>query len=781
MRFILFLVPALLFCVGTNCFSQSVTQTIRGTVADDASKSPGAYASIKLSGMATVKTAIADSNGNFVLTNLPVGRYDLEVSLVGFQTEIIKEMLVNAGKETFVAVYLKDKGLTLAGVTLQPRTNKSRPINTMAVASARMFSVEEAKRYAGGFDDYARLAASFAGVASNVGNNGIMIRGNAPRLLQWKMEGVEIPNPNHFADLASFGAGGLTGLSSQLLDNSDFFTGAFPAEYNNALAGVFDMNMRKGNQQKKETTLQLGLLGIDIATEGPFKKGGQSSYLFNYRYSTLGLLQSILPDDAGGTNYQDLSFKLNFPTKRSGTFSVWGIALADKSGAEAETDTTKWVYLQDKERQDVSQYMGALGISHRYFFNRKTHIKTTLAGTINGIDMVTDRMNSNSQLLPQNVIKNTTANLVLSSYLNTKFSTRHTNKTGITATALFYDLLLKEARPEAAPLETIVAEDGNSLLLNAYSSSSFRLSSSMVLNTGISSQLFTLNNQFTVEPRLGLTYQLKSRHSLSFAYGLHSRLERLNYYFTKPFPASTMLHNKDLRFTKAHHFVLGYDWKVSNDMHIKIEPYYQALFDVPVIPDSSYSFINMENDWFLNKKLNNTGKGRNIGIDITVEKYLTEGFYYLVSASVFDSKYQGGDGVWRNTRFNRNLLLNVLGGKEWQVGKEKKNVLGLNLRISYQGGDHYIPVNEAASVIEEDVVYDGKKAFEKSIDPMLLAHLTFSYKKNKARSSREWSLKIINVTGQKEFNGFRYNFAKQKTEMHMESLFVPNLSYKIEF
>ncbi|HEX7847899.1 MAG TPA: carboxypeptidase-like regulatory domain-containing protein [Chitinophagaceae bacterium] len=777
MRLILFMLPAFLFVTGKNCFAQS--PTLRGTVSDDASKGPAAFASVKLSGAGVIKTTITDSAGNFVLTNVPVGRYEIEVSLVGFQTAIVKEIVVTAGKETFVAVLLEDKNSTLSEVRLRPRTNKSRPINMMAVASARMFSVEEANRYAGGFDDYARLAASFPGVASNVGNNGIIIRGNSPRLLQWKMEGVEIPNPNHFADLASFGAGGLTGLSSQLLDNSDFLTGAFPAEYSNTLAGVFDMNMRKGNHEKKETTLQLGLLGIDVATEGPFKKEKQSSYLFNYRYSTLGLLKSIMPDDAGGTTYQDLSFKLNFPTKRSGVFSVWGIGLIDKSGAEAEKDQTKWEYLQDKEKQDVSQYMGALGISHRYFFNKRTHIKTTLAGTINGIDMVTDRMNNQHELLPQNIIKNKTGNLVLSSYVNTKFNKRHTNKTGITATALFYDLLLKEAKPEGSPLETIVAENGSSWLLNAYSHSSFRLSQRFTLNAGISSQLFTLNNRKTIEPRLGLKYQAAGGHSLSFAYGLHSRLERLNYYFTKS--TTNEFHNKDLDFTKAHHFVVAYDWTVSNNMHIRIEPYYQQLFDVPVIPDSSYSFINMENDWFLNNKLSNTGKGRNIGIDISVEKYLTDGFYYLVSASVFDSKYKGGDNKWRNTRFNRNFLFNVLGGKEWQTGRQGKNTLGLNLRISYQGGDHYIPVNEAASIAEQDVVYDGTKAFEKSIDPLLLTHLTFSYKKNKARSSRQWSLKLINATGQKEFNGFRYNFAKQRVDMNREALIVPNLSYKIEF
>ncbi|MFT3682131.1 MAG: TonB-dependent receptor [Ferruginibacter sp.] len=770
-------------CFQFNVFAQPITQTIRGTVEDDASKGPGTFASIKLlSGTAAVKKTVSDSAGNFKLSSVPVGRYDMEVSLVGYKTEIIKEVVVDAGKETVVSVYLKEKNASLEMIVVKPQVNKSKPLNSMAVASARMFSVEEARRFAGGFDDYARLASSFAGVASNVANNGIVIRGNSPRLLQWKMEGVEIPNPNHFADLATFGGGGLTGLSSQLLANSDFFTGAFPAEYGNALAGVFDMNMRKGNNERKETTLQMGLLGIDAAMEGPFKKSKSSSYLFNYRYSTLGMLSSLMPDDAGGTTYQDLSFKLNFPTKKAGTFSVWGIGLVDRSGADVEKDTTKWEYQQDMEQQDVKQYMMAAGIGHKYFFNKNMHVKTTIAATANGLHMVTDRMNSlDKKLLPQNVIKNTTGNIILSSYINTKFSAVHTNKTGITVTNMVYNLLLKEANPSGTPLSTIVNEKGNSMLLNVYSSSSFRLSSSVLFNAGINAQWFTLNGHYGVEPRLGLKYQLTDGHSLGFAYGLHSRLERLNYYFTKPSTGSNELHNKNLDFTKAHHFVLSYDWNISQSMHIKIEPYYQQLFNVPVIADSSYSFINLENDWFLDKKLQNTGKGRNMGIDITIEKYLTRGFYYLVSTSVFDSKYKGGDGVWRNTRFNRNYLFNVLAGKEWYVGRENKNVVGLNLRISYQGGDHYIPVNETASIAKQDIVYDAMHAFEKSTDPLLFTHFTFTYKKNKKRSSHEWALKIINATSQQEFYGHRYNFIKQRVEVNQEALIVPNLSYKIEF
>jgi len=625
------------------------------------------------------------------------------------------------------------------------------------------------------------LVSAFAGVSSNVGNNAIVVRGNNPQALQWKIEGIEIPNPNHFADMAAFGGGGLTALSSQLLANSDFFLGAFPAEYNNALSGVFDIFMRNGNNTKHEHTFQLGLMGIDFSSEGPFKKGKRSSYLFNYRYSTLALLEPIMPENAGGVRYQDLSFKLNFPTKKAGIFSVWGIGLIDGSGAKAKTDKSKWEYDADKDKQDVKQYMGASGISHKIFLNNKQYVKSTLAATINGIDFTTDRLDSNLSFLPKNKVNNTNWNFVLSSFLNTKFSAKHTNKIGFSATGLMYNILLKNAVQLGNPLQTIEDENGYSTLLAAYTNSTINLSEKITMNLGINGQLFALNNHYTIEPRIGIKYQFTPKQLLSFGYGLHSRLERLNYYFAKNSLYGNDPINKNLDFTKSHHLVLGYDVSFSEFTHFKIEAYYQQLFNVPVISDSSFSLINTQNDWFFNEKLQNSGKGRNYGVDITFEKYLSQGYYYMLSASLFNSEYNGGDNIWRDTRYNRNYAFNFLIGKEWQMGKTKQNTLGLNTRLSYQGGDHYSPINETASLAAQDAIFDETKAFSKQFPAAFTFHFTASYKINKKKTSHEFALKIINATMYEEFSGFQYNYITKTIVERREAVFLPNISYKIEF
>ncbi len=763
--------------VSLSVFAQQPVQTIRGTVIDNASNSTLPFVNIVIQNTNIGTTT--DSLGNFVLQGVNVGRYNIQVSMIGYEPLILKEIQVTSGKEVFLNIALKENTTTLTEVIIKPKVNKEQPINSTATVSAKMLSVEEAKRYAGGFDDPARLVSAFAGVSSNINNNAIVVRGNSPQALQWKLEGVEIPNPNHFADLSAFGGGGLTALSSQLLANSDFLSGAMPAEYGNALSGVFDIFMRKGNNKKAEHTIQLGLLGIDIASEGPFKKHGKASYLFNYRYSTLTLLEPLLPENAGGTNYQDLSFKLNFPTKRAGTFSVWGIGLIDKSGAKAKNDSSEWKYDTDKESQDVKQYMGAVGTSHKIILNKKQFVKSTLASTINGIDFSTARINNSISPSQKNKVDNKTYNLVLSSFINSKLSAKHTNKTGFVFTNMNYDLLLKNALPIGTPLQTIVTEKGSSSLLSAYSNSTFNLHNKLTINAGINTQLFTLNNNYTIEPRLGLKYQFEPAQSISFAYGLHSRLERLNYYFVKNNTGESI--NKNLDLTKSHHLVMGYDVSLSEFTHLKAEVYYQHLFDVPVIADSSFSMINQQNDWFFNGKLQNTGKGKNYGVDITFEKYLSKGYYYMITGSIFNSQYKGGDNIWRDTRYNRNYAFNFLIGKEWPMGKNKQNVLGLNARLSYQGGDHYSPINTMFSTQNQDVVFDETKAFSKQVSTAFTSHFTASYKINKKSSAQEIAFKIINATQYKEFMGFQYNHQTQKVDEHREAIFIPNLSWKIEF
>ena len=758
------------------CFAQErPIQTLRGVVNDRASGHPIPYATVRLTDMPDLG-AVCDSLGRFTLPKVPVGRHSVESSFMGYEPAILREILLTSAKEVYLEIAMRENVNELNEVVVRAN-NRDEAMNKMAVAGARMLSVEEASRYAGGFDDPARLVASFAGVAPSVSNNGISIHGNAPHLLQWRLEDVE--NPNHFADIATLGGGILSSLSAQVLGNSDFFTGAFPAEYGNAVSGVFDMKLRNGNNQKNENTFQVGIMGIDFASEGPLSKKHKASYIFNYRYSTTGLLNVDL---GGKMDYQDLNFKLNFPTRSAGTFSVWGTALIDKFKSSFDRNPGKWDYLEDAAQAHSTQYMAAGGITHRYFFDENTLLKTTLAGTYSdqeAFQLNFDRELNSSPFLDQ---YSRSTNLILTSSLNRKISNRFTNKTGFTYTQMFYNMDLKLAPFIDQPLELISKGDGNTSLLSAYNSSSWGMSDQLSLNFGLYGQLLTLNNRWTLEPRAGLKYQANAKTSFALAYGMYSRMEKLDVYFVKTQSTGDESVNKNLDFTKAHHLMLSFAYKMSNNMSLKVEPYVQFLYDVPVMRDSSFSVLNRD-EFFVENTLVNKGRGRNIGVDITWERALSKGLYYMVTASLFDSRYRGGDGVWHNTRFNRKYVLNGLIGKEWMLGRNKQNILSVNLKMTLQGGERYAPIDVEATMAHPDkeVQYDETRAYSIQRSPMLIGNYTVSYRINKRRVSHEFAIKGINFTGAKEYIQHLYNIKTEKIEASEQKTELTNISYKIEF
>ncbi|MFV0331231.1 MAG: TonB-dependent receptor [Dysgonomonas sp.] len=775
----------LLVAVSSALFAQT-GKALRGIVVDNASGETLPSVTITVLNSYPPKGVISDEEGNFSIDNLPVGRYDIQASYIGYEPMTFREILISSAKEVFITIQLKENLNALQEIVIEPKVNKQEPLNNIATASARMLSVEEASRYAGGYDDPARLVTSFAGVAGNVSSNGIAIRGNSPQFLQWRLEGVEIPNPTHFPDITGVGGGILTALSSQVLGNSDFFTGAFPAEYDNALSGVFDMQLRNGNRWDYEHTAQIGTMGIDLSSEGPLKKGGQASYLFNYRYATMALADDLFPGllgNASGMRYQDLSFKLNFPTKRAGTFSVWGIGVIDRFKNSEEEDVNKWETVEDNSSAKFNQTMGAGGIGHKYFFNNSTYLKSALAVSYNKNDLSVDLLDKDMVPTRVNDMEGTNWNVSLSSYLNKKFSSKHTNRTGVKMTRLAYDMdyNISPSYPNAfLPMENFAKSDGSTYFASAFTNSTIRLNNELTTNVGLNAQYFHLNKKWNAEFRFGIKWQAQPKHSFALAYGQHSRHEKLDYYFVTTPATGSELVNKKLDFAKAHHVVLSYDWAISENTHLKIEPYFQYLYDVPVARDSSFSIIN-HRDWYLNTALVNEGKGKNYGVDVTFERYLADGYYYLFTASVFESRYTGGDGIWRNTRLNRNYLFNALGGKEWKLGRQKQNILGVNLRLSLQGGDRYSPIDEAASQAEQDAVYDTSKAYEKQLSPAFISNFTVSYKMNKKNLAHEFAIKMINATGYKEYEGHIYNYRKKEVEMSRSAVVMPNISYKIEF
>ncbi len=772
----------ILFLMSSNLtMGQNLTQVLKGTVKDAITLAPLEGASIVLLNSDPIMGTTTDSLGVFTLKDIPIGRHSFEISMLGYQTHKVSEILLNSGKQLILDIKLKEDQVLLGEVIVRHNIDRTKPINSLATVSGRQFSVEQTQRFAGGLDDPARLVSSFAGAANpSVSSNGISIRGNSPSGLLWRIEGVEVPSPNHFANLSISGAGLLTVLSGQVMGNSDFYTGAFPAEYGNASSGVFDIKLRNGNSSNREYTLKAGLLGMEFATEGPLKKGKEASYLFNYRYSTLALIGAFLPDDAGVLKYQDLSYKINIPTKNSGTFSLWGVGAYDGVDTEAE-EREEWESIADRDNSQTKQYMFGSGLNHKILLGEKSILNSALSFSGNGLDFKEQRLDDNLQERPKSLVKKDNYRMTLQSSLTHYFGKRHTNRSGFYYTHMGYDLNVDEASALGAPLVNIVSEDGQTDLLQFFSSSKIDLTTSLELNGGVHLMYFDLNKELLVEPRISLKYDVNKNQSLALAYGRHSRTEDLSVYFVN---VNGAMPNKDLSLMKSNHWVLSYNTLLTDNLKLSVEPYYQYLSNVPVSPNSYVSPLNSEDILFFDEALVSSGTGRNFGVDVTLERFLDNGLYYLFSGSLFDSKYTAGDGIQRNTRFNKNYVVNALVGKEWKVGKEKNNLVSANLRMNYLGGNKKEAVDEPSSIAAQDVVYgetNGNLSFEEKFPDLPVFSFTLSYRKNKKKHSSVWSLQVLNASQTSDFQSNIFNLNTQTVQEKYTSIPIPNLSYKIEF
>lgn len=762
---------------------QELTQVIRGKIVDVESEVPLPFATISIQTISPPMGTTSDNDGYFRFNKVPVGRHNIQVSFIGYETKLIPELMVTSGKEMVLTIKLKESISQVEEVVVKAFAKKDKPLNNMATLSARTFSVEEAQRYAGGFDDPARLASSFAGVSTGyLDDNGIIVRGNAPKGLLWRLEGVEIPNPNHFTGMTTFGGGGVSALSSLMLANSDFYTGAFPAEYGNAMSGVFDIKLRTGNNEKHEHAFQAGFLGVDLSSEGPLSKNHKGSYLFNYRYSTFGIIKPILPADANIPVYQDLCFKINLPTSKTGTFSLWGLGTDDKISFDAELDTSLWRTYEDHEVGEAEQRMGVLGLNHKIILGKKTYLHSTfaLAGDytiIGGGELDYDLNRTETESIDYNNYRFTFA-----STLNHKFGAKHSNRTGIIANNYHYNTLIKYAPEAYDDLIVGVDETGSSNMVQMFTQSRIDLSKSLNLNIGLHSFYFDLNKELTFEPRIGVSYNFTKSASLSLAYGNHSQLEPQTIYFANVVKNGINTQpNKDLDLSKAHHFVLAYDFSIKPNLRLKVEPYIQLLYDVPITPDSTYSTINMDAEWFFSEELKNDGTGTNYGLDITLERFLKEGYYYLFTASVFESKYVAGDNIERQTRYSTNFVVNALFGKEWVLGAKNNKIIGINARLNVLGGQRITPVDVSLSHDNKYIVYDNSRPFEDSKPTVFHLNTSITYRINKKNHSSILALQVLNTLGAKEHYGPIYDYRDNVIFEDKNTVIIPSLSYKIEF
>jgi hypothetical protein len=755
-----------------------LTQTIRGTVTDQLLQTPIAGATIIIIG--ADKKVVADSMGNFRIPNMAAGTYTLVISHINYNNAVASNIIVNTGKEVVLTIGMETRVRAEKAVEVTASGRKNKPLNDMSVVSARAFTVEETQRYAAAVNDPLRMVTGFAGVASaDDGGNEIVIRGNSPTGLLWRMEGIDIPNPNHFSEAGSSG-GGISILSSQLLANSDFLTGAFAAEYGNALSGVFDLKLRKGNNEKKEYALQAGLLGLNAAAEGPLSASHKGSWLVNYRYSTLSLLNNMGLDLAEGTtNFQDLSFNVYIPTKNKGIFTVFGFGGLSSQNQNIETDSSKWEMQDDRYAGKFVANTGATGITHTIPVDDQTTLRSALAFSYTANSFNEKYADYNKTVVDNYKDNYITKKVLLSSTLNHKINAGNAFRAGAFVNFIFFKYYkLSKENPNAPLLETINTS-GNTQTVQAYIQWQYKPLNNLTFNLGMHYLAMLYNNTGSAEPRASVKWDPDSKSSLAFGYGMHSQLQALGVYFAKD--VNNENPNEYIDLTKAHHFVLSYSRLVGHRLRTKAEIYYQHLYNVPVTVNANKTFSTLNiRDEFVTDPLTNNGKGKNYGIELTLEKYLDNYFYYTINGSFYQSKYTAADGIERNTRFNGNYLFNTVAGKEWPLAGQKR-VLGINFKIIYSGGYRTTPIDLAASQQEGYTIYKEKEAYSLQNAAYFRPDCRVSIKWNRTRLTSTLSLDIQNMINRKNVYNQDYDLLKNTTITNYQNGIIPVLNYKVEW
>jgi hypothetical protein len=760
---------------------QSLTQTIRGTIVDQVSQMPLPGANVIILNSDPILGETSDADGNFKISKVPVGSYTLKISFIGYKEMILPNVMVNSGKEVVLQINLEEDVVQMQEIVVTA-TQKDKTINEMSVVSTRTFSVEETRKFAAAVNDPARMVTSYAGVVSaDDGNNSISIRGNSPFGLLWRMEGVDIPNPNHFANAATAG-GGISILSSQLLANSDFSTGAFSAEYGNALSGVFDLKLRKGNNEKAEYTVQAGFLGTDVAAEGPLNRNKKGSYLVNYRYSTLSMLSKLgVPLGDFVTNFQDLSFNIHLPVNKNNSVNVFGFGGLSDQTSEAEKDSLGWKDNIDRYNSIYKSNTGAVGIKYNSILSANTFLQNAIV--FSGVSIVSEEeiLLKDYIATTDNINKLDNSKITWSSVLNHKVNPRLSLHSGFYFNMLQYKVHSKEREETSNVLETLMNSNGQTQTLQAFAQANYKVTDKLTINGGLHYLQLMLNNSYAVEPRLAFQYTLNDVSSVNFGYGLHSQIQPLGTYFGQTEESGiTTLPNKNLKLSRAHHFVAGYDRSLTQNLRIKSEIYYQHLFDIPVEREagSTNSIINQQ--WgFVTDPMVSKGSGRNYGIEFTLEQFLHNNVYFLLSTSLYESKYKAIDGVWRDTRFNANRNVSFTAGKEFNW--KKNRTFGINIRTIYSGGFRTTPVNVAASLAKGETVWQEDKAFSEQVPDYFRTDIRISLKRNRAKSTHTISLDLQNATNRKNVFGEFFDPLTGNVKTAYLTPLIPILAYRVEF
>ncbi len=767
MRILIFLV--ILFCCQTILAQQN--QQVSGKVEDYSTHTILTGASVVLI-QDTVNTGTtSDASGVFVFKNVSPGRYIVRISYTGYET-VQQELLVISARRTEIVIQLREFQNTLDEVEIFSSRQQSHEPGEHSITN------EKALRVPANFFDPVRVITSYPGImTANDQNNTIVIRGNSPAGLLWRINGLDVVNPNHLANAGTFSdrpagfGGGVNIISSQLMERTDFYTGSLPARYGNALSGAIDMKLRGGDTTDYHYTAQASLIGIDLAAEGPLGKNKKTSFLANYRYSTVGLLSQLgVKFGDEDISFQDLTFSLNSALSKGRNLSWFGFVGASKNSFEHK-DSDDWEVEKDQYDIDYDSKNFGTGLVFNQSI-RQTFISTGISVSAS----VQSRDQTASPELPAgrpDVIYEDIFDqdkILVSAF--GRISKKINNsilEAGVQVNFMSDQISLINQTGNAPQTSHLGTMEG--FLIQPYAQWKVLISDKWNAQTALRYVYYTYNQTGSVEPRISLEFLPSLNSSLKFSYNIVSQAQTV---------ATYTMDNEDLELTKAHHFDLGYTFSTETGFRFSATAYYQQLFDIPIETiSSSYSLVNSI-EVYPYSGLVSKGIGNNYGLEVLTEKSFFNKSYFIAGASFYKSQYKGSDGIERSTRFDGNYSVNLTYGREWtRLKKQSQRSFGISSRVLYLGGlreSGIIPTQLAPGTID-----DPSRIFEEKLKDYFRLDLRLNWRKNKKNYTRTIAIDIQNLLNVQNEGYHYYDHVKQKVKTQYQLGLIPVLVYRIDF
>lgn len=780
LQFFAVIILSLLLPIVSNAQTATPVQSIRGTILNAKTQQPIPGVTIAVTG--TKLGAVSKQDGSFKVSNVPVGRYGVRVSCIGYEP-VVRNVVLNAGKEEVLTIELTEVYIETEAVTVTGSKGTFTPVNEAALVSSTVFSVDDVERFAGSRGDPARMAQNFAGVLGvNDQRNDIIIRGGSPSELLWRLDGLDIPNPNHFATQGATG-GPVSALNSNLLDNSDFLTGAFPAEYGDRMSGVFDLRTRRGNEDRYEFLGQFGFNGFEVMGEGPLP-GVRGSFIANYRKSFLDIMEAVGIDLgwAGVPRYQDATIKADVGLSERDRLSVTG--LAGISDIDIKTSKLDDVYTGDEDIRNGTD-IASLGIVWQHLFSDRTFGRL-LVGTVYAryrteVDSITTNNNTVLNLTPWFHGYSTEGYYTARYTLSYAATTRHYFTGGVESRLRYYSLdenrYTVDSYAQDGSLYS-VGSDGSSLQMLSFLNWNWRVTENLTSNIGLHAQYLDISKQTSLEPRFSMAWAFLPGQSFTVGVGIHRQSQPLLLYFTAP-------GNESVDFTESIHYVAGYSFQPLDNWLVKVEAYYKDIANAPVERDSAsgFSFLNSGANFGSSvsglPRLQSTGKGRTYGAELTIMKHFLDGYYLTATGSLIRQEYTGSDGVWRFGGFDNRFITNILAGYEWKLSSTF--AIDFSGKYTLAGGAPYTPVDLERSRLLHRTQYDESRRFGERRPHYSRLDIKIDFRHDFDGLSIISFVSIENVLNTKNLQGQMYNAQRDRIQDVYQLGIFPIGGVKVEF